>query len=166
MGYFSWHDESPPESEKIRQVYGIIFTRDGRVLLRVVNEKDGSRTFSLAGGKPESYDNGVEGTLRREIIEEVNTTIEKPFYVGYQAYNEEGEDPIIQVRMTGLITKIGEKKPDTDGGEIYDRLLTSPERAIELLNWGEVGYKQVMRAKEIAKEKLEIKEFSQKEEYV
>lgn len=68
--------------------------------------------------------------------------------------------------MSAIIDSIGIRQPDPDTGITYDRLLTTPKRAIELLNWGEVGERQVNEALRIAKEHLGLKEFSTKEEYV
>ena len=163
MDVFTRVDGPVPENLAIKQVYGILFTRDGRIMLR---KEDGH--FSFAGGKPEKFDDGLKGTLRRECIEEVNTTLtDKIQIVGYQLVNEGNSvPPYAQLRMVALIDTIGEKKPDPDGGKIYDRLLTSPENAITLLNWGEVGKSQVLAALKIAKQEFGIKEFSTKEEYV
>lgn len=55
-----------------------------------------------------------------------------------------------------MIDKIADKKPDPDNGMIYDRILTTPDKAIELLNWGECGEKQIKRAFKLAKEKFGI----------
>lgn len=167
MAIFTWHNGNVPEGMKVTQVYGLVFTKDGRLLLRV--EKKGDRIkYSLAGGKPEVNDNGREGTLKREFLEEVNTTLQDgALVVGYQQVDEEdGSPPYAQMRMSAIIDSIGIRQPDPDTGKTYDRLLTTPKRAIELLNWGEVGESQVNEALRIAKEHLVLQEFSTKEEYV
>ena len=167
MVVFTWYNGEVPNGMKVRQVYGLVFTRDGRMLMKVETKANGKKVYSLAGGTPESFDKDMEATLRREFVEEVNTTIEKPIMVGYQEVNEEnGIDPYAQVRMVAYIDEIGPVKPDPDNGETYERLLTTPSRVIELLNWGEVGKNQVEAAVKIAKEQLGIKEFSDKEEYI
>jgi len=74
----TWHNDKVPEGIKIKQVYGLLFMKDGRMLLRI---EDGFH--SLAGGKPESGEDMI-ATLKREVIEEVNTTIYDPIYLGYQ----------------------------------------------------------------------------------
>lgn len=163
MDVFTWVDGEVPRDLPIKQVYGILFTRDGRILLR----KE-SGHFSFAGGKPEAFDDGILGTLRRECLEEINTTLTDEIQVvGYQLVNEgNGVPPYAQLRMVAIIDNIGQKKPDPDGGKIYDRLLTSPTKAITLLNWGDVGKKQILSALKIAQNNFGIKEFSDKEEYV
>lgn len=156
MGVFTWHNGEVPKNLKIKQVYGILFSEDGRTLLRhVENEKE--NYFSLAGGRPEVYDNGIEGTLRREVLEEVNCTIKEPILIGYQEVNEGNNvPPYAQVRMAAIIDKVGKLQPDPDNGETYKRLLTSPKRAIELINWGEEGKNQIEEATKKIQEKFGI----------
>ena len=92
MAKISWVAESVPEGMAIRQVYCIMLDRDGRVMLRVERKPDRIK-YSLAGGRPEVFDNGIEGTCRRELLEEVNTEIETPVYIGYQLVSEENGTP-------------------------------------------------------------------------
>ena len=166
MATFTWYNGEVPNSLKVRQVYGLIFTRDGRMLLKVENKAKG-KVYSLEGGTPESFDLDKEATLRRELIEEVNVTIETPITVGYQEVDEEnGKPTYAQFRMTAIIDNIGPVLPDPDNGETYERLLTTPSRAIDLLGWGEVAEKQINEAFRIVKEKLGLSEFSDKEEYI
>ena len=148
MAKYRWIPETVPEGMEIRQVYAIALDRDGRVMLRAEKMPDGIR-YSLAGGRPEPFDGGIEDTCRRELLEEVNTEIEAPIYIGYQLVDEEDGTPgYAQVRMAALIRKIGRKKPDPDNGQTYGRYMVSPEKAADLLDWGDVGYWQIMRAKE------------------
>ena len=155
-----------PDTLPIKQVYGILFSKDGRILLRSGVGEEGTK-FSLPGGKPEKDEKDISDTLRRETIEEVNTTIENPLFLGYQEIDEENGKPIYaQVRMVAIIDAIGESKPDPDRGVTYKRLLVSPARAIELLNWGEVGKQQIEEAFKIAKSKLGITPNNNKEEYI
>ena len=166
MARFEWVGDRVPEGMMITQVYGIILDREGRVMLRLEKTAGGIR-YSLGGGRPEPFDDGIEATCRRELLEEVNTEIETPVYIGYQLVDEgDGTPPYAQVRMAALIRRIGEKKPDPDNGKTYDRYMVSPERAAELLNWGDVGYEQVMKAKEVVYRQYGITGGSSKEEYV
>ena len=160
---FTWFDGEVPEGIEVRQVYGLVFTKDGRMLLKIDNG-----FYGFGGGTPESYDKNRVETLKREMLEEVNTTLLEPIVlVGYQLVNEgNGIKPYAQVRMTAIIDEIGEAKPDPDGGKTYKRILVSPKRAIELLNWGKSGIDQVSAATRVAKEKLGIISYSNKEEYV
>ena len=166
MAIITWENGLVPEGMEIKQVYGLIFTEDGRIMLKTEQKPDRVK-FSLAGGHPESFDDGIEGTCRRELMEEINTTIHQPIYVGYQLIDEEDGTPLYaQVRMAAVIDCIGSIKPDPDNGKTYGRFLTSPGRAAELLNWGEVGYAQIHRAVEIIEREFGIKLKSSVEEYV
>ena len=166
MAVFEWIAEKVPDGMAVRQVYGILLDRQGRVMLRVVREADGVR-YSLPGGRPEPFDRDREATCRREVLEEVNTEIETPVYLGYQAADEENGTPVYaQVRMAALIRAIGEKRPDPDNGETYGRLMASPERAAELLHWGPSGFGQVMAAKEAVRRLYGIEYAGAAEEWV
>ncbi len=152
---------------KIRQVYCVMFDRLGRVLLRVIHKPEGGVRYSLAGGRPEPFDADPEATCRRELLEEVNTEIETPYYIGYQLVDEEdGTPPYAQVRMAALISKIGKKRPDPDNGKTYDRLLVPPEKAAFLLNWGDVGHQQILSAKQAIYPLYNITEPTSSEEWV
>jgi len=152
MAVAVWHKGEVPTDILIRQVYGILFSHDGHILLF----KD-RNSYSLAGGTPELYDKNVEETLRRELIEEVNVLIDTPHIVGYRLIDEEnGTELYAQLRMTALINEIKPSQPDPATGRIYERYLVSPSKAIELLNWQDDGEAQIYSAVEIAKEQLKI----------
>lgn len=51
-----WFDGEVPSGLSVRQVYGVIFTEDGRMLLKVDLKPNGKKVYSLAGGTPEDYD--------------------------------------------------------------------------------------------------------------
>lgn len=70
MVKFIWHNGEVPATLKVKQVYGLLFTKDGRMLVRIEKAPSG-KNYSLAGGTPEAYDKDLEATLRREVIEEV-----------------------------------------------------------------------------------------------
>ena len=166
MARFTWYNGEVPKGLEVTQVYGLIFTRDGRLLLKVENKQRGN-VYSLAGGTPESYDKDKEATLRRELLEEVNVTIETPITVGYQEVDEENGRPIYaQFRMAAIIDNIGPSLPDPDNGETYLRCLTTPSRAIELIGWGEVGKLQIEEAFKIIKNHLNLNNLNDKEEFV
>lgn len=147
-----WIEADVPQNLEVHQVYAVVFNNEGKILLKGEYKKDGKIRYSLAGGTPESFDKDRIATLRREYIEEVNTTLKDPiYYIGYQYVDEEnGTSPYAQVRMTAMIDKIGKPQKDPDNGELYDRKLVYPNEAIKLLNWGEIGEKIVNKAVEVA----------------
>ena len=154
-----WVKDEYPKNLEIRQVYGIVFDSVGRILLRIENKPGNKKFYCFGGGTPESFDKDVEATLRREMIEEVNTTLKSEVVVvGHQIIENDGNrPPYAQLRMTALIDNIGEKLPDPDNGEIYDRVLVNPQKAIELLGWGEVGKNQIENAVRLAEKHFNLK---------
>ena len=166
MAKFIWCNGNVPNNMQIKQVYGILFSIDGRIFLMAEELADRIK-YSLPGGHPENIDKTLDETLRREVLEEVNISVKNPVIVGYQEVDEEdGSCLYAQVRMAALIDKVGEKIPDIANGKTYDRLLVSPSKAIELLNWGEVGYSQIISAIEIAEAQFGINLLVEKEEYI
>ena len=167
MVKITWFDGEVPQNLETRQVYGLVFSADGRILLKVELKK-GKKVFSFGGGTPETFDADRVATLRREMVEELNTTLqEEVFMVGYQEIDGDGDRPTYaQVRMTALIDEIGPVQPDPDNGETYERMLTTPERAKTLLGWGEVADKQIDAAFKLAKQHFNFKTISTVEEYV
>ncbi len=158
---FSWHENAVPDNVQIKQVYGVIFTKDGRTLMKVDNVKSG-RYYTLAGGTVETYDKSMADTLKREMLEEINTTLDDPIYLGYQLVENDGnKPPYAQVRMTAMIKDIGPRRPDLDNNELYERFLTPPENAKKLLKWGAIGDKIIDCAVKVAKENFDI-EFNNK----
>lgn len=163
---FTWFNGKVPKELKIKQVYGVPFSSDGRILIMYVERED-EKFYSLAGGRPEPFDKNLEATLRRELIEEINTTIKKnPILIGYQKVEMEDVAPFAQIRMVTMIDKIGENRPDPDNGLIYKRFLVSPKRAIELLNWKGVGEPLINEATRLAKLHFGLKKFLDKDEEV
>ncbi len=164
---FCYHNGEVPKKYQVRQVLGIIFTRDGRMLLRADKDSRGNNIFSLGGGTPEDYDKDRVATLKRELIEEVNTTILEPIImVGYQTVTGDGDRPIYaQIRMTAMIDTIGKKLPDPDNGVTHDRLLAPPEKAKNLLGWTQIDA-LINEAVRLAKEHFEIEFTNTQEEWV
>lgn len=154
-----WIEKDVPSKMETRQVYAVVFDNLGRILLKVDTLTNGEKSYNLAGGTPEVFDKDIIATLRREYIEEVNTTLLDPIiYMGYQCVDEENKiPPYAQIRMTAVIDKIGKKQPDPDNQKTYERILVKPETAIKLLNWGKIGEQIVTKAVEIAKTKFNLK---------
>lgn len=64
MADYIWNNCAVPYNLKIKQVYGVAFSDDKRILLRLEDDE-----YELTGGKPEENES-YEETLRREYIEE------------------------------------------------------------------------------------------------
>ncbi len=166
MIVLNWRQQPVPPDLKVRQVYAVAFDKHGRVLLKYEFRK-GSFYYCLPGGTPETFDKDMQDTLRREFIEEVNTTLFNPIYIGYQeVIGDKDLPPYAQVRMAALIDTIGPKQPDPDNGITFNRILTTPEKAAELLNWGEIGEKIIKKAVEVAKENYIFEDISTEDKEV
>ena len=78
MVKYSWFKDKAPEYLNIKQVYGIVFSDNGNIVLRIDDNK-----YKLTGGKPCNSDKSLEDTLKREYLEELNIAIEDIYYLGY-----------------------------------------------------------------------------------
>ena len=113
---------------KITQVYGVLFNNKGQILLRNYHGD-----YGLIGGTPEPGETRAE-TLHREVFEEVNCEISDLHYFGYQSVHGDGI-PYAQLRYVAKVTKMGPIRPDLDNGKTYERIFTTPDEAIERLNY-------------------------------
>ncbi|MBI3430386.1 MAG: NUDIX domain-containing protein [Actinobacteria bacterium] len=138
MSTLKWFEAVVPVGLEVRQVYGFIFSTDGRIL---VLEDEGK--FNLPGGKPENNES-VDETLIRETFEEGQTKIHSRGYLGYQLV--EGIETFAQVRLVASIDHFLPTDKDPSTGRRYWRLLVPPTELNELLGWGESGKRQVASA--------------------
>ena len=118
MVKYTWIKKSVPKELLVKQVYGIVFSNDGNILLRVDNNK-----YKLTGGKPENSDDNFCDTLKREYIEELNIELENIHYLGYLLV-EEKQEKYAQVRMIAKIKNVGNIRLDIDNGKIYGRFMS------------------------------------------
>ena len=160
MVNYTWYNNSVPADLKVRQVYGIVFTKDGRTILRIENNK-----YKLTGGKPEIGETFDE-TLIREYIEELNVELEDIHYLGYLLV-EENNERYAQVRMVARVKNINENHIDPATGKMYGRKLININNIKEYLNYSdEAGNLMIDDAINLAKEKYDFKEFNTKEENI
>jgi ADP-ribose pyrophosphatase YjhB (NUDIX family) len=146
MVNYTWYNTPVLEGIKVRQVYGIAFSDDFKVLLRVEDDK-----YHLTGGKPEGNES-YEETLKREYIEEVNVELEDCHYLGYLLV-EDNNEKYAQVRMIARIKSINENHIAPATGKMYGRELVSTDKVKELLNYkGIAGNLMIDEAIEKAKE--------------
>lgn len=158
MAEFRWFTEPVPEGLKVRQVYGVVFSNDGRVLLRIEDGK-----YKLTGGKPEAGES-FEETLHREYIEELNVELSDIHYLGYLLVVENG-DKYAQVRMIARIKDIGKKQIDPATGKVYERALAPAPRVKEFLNYAdEAGNRMLDDAIDQAKEIFGIGVFNSEDD--
>ncbi len=145
MGTYTWMKCPVPEDLPVRQVYGIAFSNDGRILLRIEDGK-----YKLTGGRPENGET-FEETLLREYVEELNVNLVEAHYLGYLLVEEDG-NKYAQVRMIARIKDILENHIDIATGKEYGRKLVVSDRVKEYLNYRDVAGNQMMEdAMELAK---------------
>jgi 8-oxo-dGTP diphosphatase len=130
---------SVPPDLGVRQVYGILLSSQGQVLML----RDGDH-LNLPGGKPEPGESWLE-TLDRECLEEAQVTIADPLYLGYVEVNESNAT-YAQVRYLARISKLLPSAPDCATGRLYERIFVKIEDAATMLQWGEHGVAQFATA--------------------
>ena len=130
MAEYTWFKDPVPEGLPVKQVYGIVFSTDQRVVLRVEDGK-----YKLTGGKPEKAET-FEETLKREYMEELNTELDGIYYLGYLQV-EDNSDRYAQVRMIAKIKDMHDCQVDPATGEIYGRELVPVSRLKEYLNYSD-----------------------------
>ncbi len=137
MGTYTWLNEPVPENLLVRQVYGIAFSNDGRILLRIEDGK-----YKLTGGRPESGET-FEETLLREYVEELNVILTDAYYLGYLLVDDDGSK-YAQVRMIARIKDILENHIDPDTGKEYGRKFVALDRVKKYLNYSDVAGNQML----------------------
>ncbi len=161
MVKYSWIMDSVPQDLVAKQVYGIAFSEDGNILLRVEDNK-----YKLTGGKPEEYDKDFEETLKREYIEELNIELEDIHYLGYLLVEENNNEKYAQVRMVAKIKNIKENRPDIDNGKTYKRFMANIKNVKNYLQYRDLAGNQLIDAAiSTTKEKYKLN-FSDAEYFV
>ena len=161
MVKYTWHNQPVPSNIKVKQVYGIVFSHDGRVLLMVDDNK-----YKLAGGKPERKENYIE-TLSREYQEELNIELEQFYYLGYLLVKEKDIPTYAQVRLIAKIKTIGPKHVDIATGKIYDRQLVIQDHVKDYLKYKEkAGNIMIDDAISLALKKYTFDDINEHEEFI
>lgn len=161
MSKYKWISDSVPIKLVVKQVYGVVFDEDGKIILRLFEHK-----YKLTGGRPEEKDNCFEDTLKREFMEELNVEIQDIYYLGYLLV-EEDTTQYAQVRTIAKIKKINDIKPDLDNGKIYKRYMANQNKVKQYLNYPDLaGNQMIDDAIKIANEKYQFCYNNDKEYFV
>ena len=99
---------------------------------------------------------GLEDIARKKKQDLIFSILKEKAKEGEEIEGDGDRENYAQLRMVALIDSIGSLKADYDCGRVFERLLTQPQKAIELLNWGESGKSQITEAYKIACEKFNI----------
>ncbi len=138
MGKYKWIKNDVPNELVVKQVYGIVFSDEGKILLSLEDNK-----YKLTGGHPEEKDTCFEDTIKREFIEELNVEIEDISYLGYLQV-EEDNYKYAQVRMIAKVKKINEIRPDLDNGKIYKRYIANQNNVKKYLDYKDLAGNQML----------------------
>jgi 8-oxo-dGTP pyrophosphatase MutT (NUDIX family) len=132
-----WCTGPYPADLPVKQIYALIFDTQGRLLLQ-----DDAGRYNLPGGKPEAGEELVL-TLQRECLEESQVTIRAIQYLGYVKVSDAQHGDFAQVRVVASLDMALPIGIDIATGKSYGRILVEPDKAIELLGWGEHGRQQI-----------------------
>ncbi len=152
MAKYTWIKKEVPKNLEIKQVYGVVFSDAGNILLRVEDNK-----YKLTGGKPEVFDSNLKETLKREYREELNIELKDIYYLGYLLVEENSNEKYAQVRMIAKIKKVGNIQPDKDNGKVYKRFMANKKNVKNYLKYPDLAGNQLIDdAILMAKEKYNI----------
>lgn len=161
MSKYKWITDSVPIKLIVKQVYGVVFAEDGKIILRLDEHK-----YKLTGGHPEEKDKCFEDTLKREFMEELNVEIQDIYYLGYLLVDDDNTQ-YAQVRMVAKIKKINDRRPDTDNGKIYQRYIANQNNVKNYLDYKDsAGRKMIEDAIKMANEKYQFCYNNDKEYFV
>ncbi len=137
--------------KNLQQVYGFLFTDDGKLCIVRPSEKRGWR---LPGGGPEPEDKDWKETIIREAKEEADILLDKESLrivgiIKNKPMSENCEMDIgYALRVIGKITSINEQTQDVSDGLINERKFISPEEFLDYCPWKDFGKHQIDKALE------------------
>ena len=138
MVKYTWVRKAVPKGLLVKQVYGVVFSNEGNILLRVEDDK-----YKLTGGKPDSSDNSFSDTLKREYLEELNVELSDICYLGYLLVEEDNVQ-YAQIRMIARIKKINDIRADIDNGKIYQRYMANQNNVKNYLDYKDLAGNQMI----------------------
>ncbi|MHA1877352.1 MAG: NUDIX hydrolase [Promethearchaeota archaeon] len=147
MEWIDNFNESPLHN--LQQVYGFLFTKEGKLCIVRPTEKRGWR---LPGGGPEKGDKDWRGTIIREAIEEADIEIDKNSLkivglIKNTPISENCEREVgYALRVVGKINSINSQTEDIAEGLVNERKFIKPEEFLSYCNWGKFGEFQLNKA--------------------
>ncbi len=145
-----WFDEVNSKLlDDLQQVYGFLFTSEGKLCLVRPTEKRGWR---LPGGGPEKEDQDWKDTIIREAKEEADIILDKSSLkiAGIIKNTPKSEDcergTGYSLRVVGKIISINKQTEDVAEGLINERVFIDPKEFSDYCSWGEFGESQLKKA--------------------
>ena len=146
----TWFDPPfRPEPPDCNQAYGICFTAEGRIVL----VRDRPDYWNLPGGGVEAGET-LEGTLRREVLEEACADVVACAYIGCQRVDDlEHPDGPLRYYQARFWARV-ELLPWTPRHEIVERRLVTPDDFLSTLKWGAAPTARIILEEGLRREKL------------
>jgi ADP-ribose pyrophosphatase YjhB (NUDIX family) len=132
--------------EPIWQVYGLCFTKDGKLcIIRNQLLTDGFTPWYLPGGTPKDRETPKE-TLIREVDEEIDCDISNLKLLGANEVffpnnpNKDKGDHYYQLRYFAIIENVKGQTPDPHDGQLVERKFINPNEFLDFVKkWGKIG---------------------------
>lgn len=129
--------DSQEKFSPVAQCYGVCFNEKGEIAIgRNIHALSGC--WVLPGGRPEKGET-PEQTLKRELLEELDITIDKFKLLGAQkveSITEPNKEIYYQLRYAVIIKEIKPQTLDPDNGTMWERKFVRPEEVDKYLKWG------------------------------
>ena len=139
----NWRDTADFSKLKdITQAYAVIFDEQGRIVLVTTSNGSG---WTLPGGKPEPNES-FEETVKREVMEEANVSIENITPLGYVEVKPDEGKEFQQLRFAATIKKIFEQKKDPANGILRQRVFVDPKNFNAYAHWSVIGMHIITKA--------------------
>jgi len=150
--YAEWYPADYVPNKTIKQVYGVCFRKDGKIL---IVSSSHHKVWSLPGGKPEAKEI-FSDTLSREVEEECSVDIFRPRMLGYvknQYTDDKGYHIVYQLRCAAMVRKINKMHPDPDTNVLRKRRFINPKNFDRYIHWGRIG-KEIMNSARLYYEEM------------
>ncbi|MBU2615685.1 MAG: NUDIX domain-containing protein [Nanoarchaeota archaeon] len=142
-----WLDKFDPSIlRKLKQVYGFLFTEEGKLCIVRPTKRRGWR---LPGGGPEPEDGDWKRTVMRESKEEADINLDEDSLkiVGLIKVTPGSDGKIdYALRVVGRIISIDHQTEDIAEGLINERRFILPKDFSKFMKWGKFGEYQLEKA--------------------
>ncbi len=134
-------DTLPQKHPRITQVYAVVFDENGDILIGRESEEKG---WVICGGSPEEGET-IEETLRRELIEELDVTVNNIHLLGAQevewkkSEKAKRSEKYYQIRMIADIDELLPQTIDPAHHIVWERKIVPASQITEYVSWGVIG---------------------------
>jgi 8-oxo-dGTP pyrophosphatase MutT (NUDIX family) len=139
--------DSHEKFSPIAQSYGICFDKDGKIAIGR-NSLTFNGRWMLPGGRRENGES-PEQTLKRELLEELDLTVDKYKLIGAQKVeypDDVSKKPFYQFRYAVIIKEAKPLTPDPDNGIVWERKFVNPSEVNSYIKWGKILQHTVLKS--------------------